>query len=77
MQIDFSELDDVESFLSVEEGSYLCRVAEVREGTTREGSPRWSFRLEVVEGKRRVGHREKVPRIEATPSKRGRFNCPG
>ncbi len=50
MQIDFSEVDDVQSFVSVPEGIYLCRIAEVREGLTREGHPRWSFKLEVAEG---------------------------
>ena len=50
MQVDFSLIEDVESFISVPEGTYLCRVAEVREGLTRDGSPRWALRLEVVEG---------------------------
>ncbi len=50
MEVDFSGVDDVESYLSVPEGRYRCRVAEVREGWTREGSPRWTFRLEVSEG---------------------------
>jgi len=50
MKYDFSTMEDVDSFVSVPEGSYLCRVAEVREGQTRDGSPRWSFRLEVVDG---------------------------
>lgn len=50
MNIDFSCIEDVESFLSIPEGFYVCRIAEVREGLTREGSPRWGLRLEVVEG---------------------------
>ena len=50
MNVDFSSIEDVESFLSIPEGSYLCRVAEVREGLTREGSPRWALRLEVADG---------------------------
>ena len=50
MQIDFSTVEDVESFVSVPEGNYLCRVAEVREGRTRDGSSRWAMRLEVAEG---------------------------
>lgn len=50
MNIDFSAVDDVESFVSVPEGIYLCRVAEVREGLARDGSTRWALRLEVVDG---------------------------
>jgi len=50
MQIDFSEIVDVESYASIPEGTYLCRIAEVRMGSTKEGSPRWGLRLEVAEG---------------------------
>jgi hypothetical protein len=50
MRFDFSQVRDVESFVSVPEGSYLCRVAEVREGLARDGSVRWSLRLEVADG---------------------------
>ena len=50
MKIDFSAIEDVESYVSVPEGTYLCRIAEVREGLTREGHPRWAFRLEVDGG---------------------------
>ena len=50
MRYDFSEVEDIESFVSIPEGEYLCRVAAIREGTARDGSARWSLRLEVVEG---------------------------
>jgi hypothetical protein len=50
MKVDFSLIEDSESFVSIPEGTYLCRVAEVREGHTREQSPRWGLRLEVIEG---------------------------
>ena len=50
MRFDFSDVEDIESFVSVPEGRYLCRVAEVREGLARDGSVRWSLRLEVAEG---------------------------
>ena len=36
--------------MSVPEGTYLCRIDEVREGTTRDGAPRWAFRLAVADG---------------------------
>lgn len=50
MQIDFSSVNDGESYVTVPEGLYVCRVAEVREGRTREGHPRWAMRLDVAAG---------------------------
>lgn len=50
MQFDFSRIEDIDSFVSIPEGRYACRVAEVREGVARDGSPRWSLRLEVALG---------------------------
>jgi len=50
MKLDFSTIQDFESFVSIPEGTYLCRVADVRVDSTRDGSPRWAVRLEVAEG---------------------------
>ena len=50
MRFDFSTVDDVDSYVFVPEGDHDCRVADVREGTSRDGSVRWSFRLEVLDG---------------------------
>jgi len=50
IHVDFSQVDDVESFVSLPEGRYRCRIAEVREGETRQGALRWALRLEVAEG---------------------------
>jgi hypothetical protein len=50
IHVDFSQVEDVESFVSIPEGRYLCRIAEVREGETRDGALRWALRLEVAEG---------------------------
>jgi len=50
MRFDFSNVDDAESFVSVPEGLYPVRIAEVREGRSRDGSTRWTFRLEVLDG---------------------------
>ena len=50
MRYDFSEVEDIQSFVSIPEGAYDCRIAEVREGVSRDGSVRWSFRLEVLDG---------------------------
>ena len=50
MQIDFDAQDHVSDFVTVPAGTYLCRIAEVRTGTTRAGDARWSMRLVVAEG---------------------------
>jgi len=50
MRYDFSGVEDVDTFVSVPEGDYVCRIAEVREQSSKEGAPRWSMRLEVVDG---------------------------
>ena len=50
MHYDFSQVQDTQSFISIPEGAYDCRIAEVREGLARDGSVRWSFRLEVLRG---------------------------
>jgi hypothetical protein len=50
MRFDFSSVDDVESYVSVPAGAHNVRVAEVREGRSRDGSVRWTFRLEVLDG---------------------------
>jgi hypothetical protein len=50
VQFDFSQVQDIDSYVSIPEGAYVCRVGEVREGISRDGSPRWSLRLEVSRG---------------------------
>lgn len=50
MHFDFSQIQDIDSYVSIPEGAYVCRIAEVREGLSRDGSPRWSVRLEVSRG---------------------------
>jgi hypothetical protein len=50
MHYDFSQVQDTESYISIPEGVYDCKIAEVREGLARDGSVRWSFRLEVIGG---------------------------
>lgn len=50
MKIDFRDVDDVQSYVYVPPGAYVCRVAEVRPGLARDGSVRWSLRMEVAEG---------------------------
>lgn len=50
MEIDFDAADRVSDFVTVPAGNYVCRIAEVRPGTTRAGDERWSMRLVVAEG---------------------------
>jgi hypothetical protein len=50
LEIDFDADARLTDFVTIPPGDYLCRVAEVREGTTRGGDERWSFRLVVAEG---------------------------
>ena len=50
MHFAFRSVDDLESFVSVPRGIHDGRVAVVRAGRARDGSIRWSFRLEVVDG---------------------------
>lgn len=50
MEIDFDATDRVSDFVTVPAGSYLCRIAEIRPGSTRAGDDRWSMRLVVAEG---------------------------
>jgi hypothetical protein len=50
MEIDFDASDRVSDFVTVPAGTYLCRIAEIRPGSTRAGDERWSLRLVVAEG---------------------------
>ena len=50
MKLDFSSIEDFESFVSIPEGTYTCRVAEVRQTQSQQGCMRWGLRLEVVDG---------------------------
>lgn len=50
MEFDFDASDQVSNYVTVPAGTYVCRVAEIRPGTTRAGDERWSLRLVVAEG---------------------------
>jgi hypothetical protein len=50
MEFDFDANDRVSDFVTVPAGTYVCRVAEIRPGTTRAGDERWSLRLVIAEG---------------------------
>ena len=44
MEIDFDSAESISDYVTIPTGTYLCRVAEVRPGTTRAGDERWSMR---------------------------------
>ena len=50
MQFDFDATDHVTDYITIPAGTYVCRIAEIRPGTTRAGDERWSLRLVVAEG---------------------------
>lgn len=50
MNLDFETSKKVSDFVSVPAGTYLCRVGQVRPGTTRNGDERWSISLVIAEG---------------------------
>lgn len=50
MEIDFDARDSISDFVTVPAGTYLCRITEIRPGTTRAGDERWSLRLVVAAG---------------------------
>ena len=50
MNLDFESSKTVSNFISVPAGTYLCRVGQVRPGTTRNGDERWSISLVIAEG---------------------------
>ena len=50
MRCDFSKVEDMTSFVSVPAGTYPCKVVDARPGSARDGSERWSLRLEVLDG---------------------------
>ncbi len=50
MRIDMSEVQDERNYASIPEGVYQLRVGAVRPALARDGSPRWSLKLEVAEG---------------------------
>ncbi len=52
MEVDFENLED---YISVPPGTYLCEIALVRESTSKAGDPMWGVCLRVADGQH-VGH---------------------
>ena len=66
MQFDFDKQRSLTDYVTIPAGTYLCRVEEVRAGTTRAGDERWSMKL-VVAGQDAVSGKAKgaLPRQPA------------
>jgi hypothetical protein len=50
MELNLNEGSSVHDYCSVPAGTYLCRIAEIRPGSTRAGDERWALRIVVAEG---------------------------
>ena len=50
MRYDFSTVQDEQTFASVPPDTYQVEIGEVRPGIARDGSVRWTLRLDVVGG---------------------------
>ena len=50
MRIDFRDISNVDSFINIPPGRYLCEVSDIKAGEDSDGSPRWVLRLQVAEG---------------------------
>lgn len=50
MELNFDEIESIGEYTPVPEGTYRCRVADVKEAQTSRGYPMWRLRLEIEEG---------------------------
>jgi len=50
MKLDFDDTDQITDYVTVPEGTYLCRITDVRERETRSGDSMWALRLSIAEG---------------------------
>lgn len=50
MELNFDNREEINDFVSIPEGSYLCRIVDVRERQTRNEDALWALRLIVAEG---------------------------
>ena len=49
-KINFSDVEDVQDFSPLPDGTYLCQLSEIEEATTQYGDELWKLRFEVVQG---------------------------
>lgn len=50
MEINYDDIESINEFKPVPEGTYRCCVADVKEAQTSRGYPMWKLRLEIEEG---------------------------
>lgn len=50
MELDLDNSEQITDFVTVPPGTYLCRIAEIRERQSRAGDTLWGMRLVVEEG---------------------------
>ena len=50
MELDFDAVGEETDYVTVPAGTYLCRVEEVRQRSTKAGDDLWALRLLVDEG---------------------------
>jgi len=50
MRLDFETTDQITDFVTIPAGTYLCRIAEVRDQQSKAGDTMWGIRLVVTEG---------------------------
>jgi len=50
MKIPFNKIDNIADYEPLPDGTYSCRVADVKEGVSSKGSPLWRLRLVVLAG---------------------------
>ncbi|MBL8692557.1 MAG: hypothetical protein JNJ88_00510 [Planctomycetes bacterium] len=50
VRVDFTQVDDADNYVSVPNGTYLCRIGEVRARIGDDGAERWGVRWIVADG---------------------------
>jgi hypothetical protein len=50
MKVNFNVIEDVQNFVPLPDGQYLCRLSQVEESSTQNGDDMWKLRFEVVNG---------------------------
>ena len=50
MRLDFETTDQIADFVTIPAGTYLCRIAEIRDQQSKAGDTMWGIRLVVTEG---------------------------
>ncbi len=49
-KVNFSNVEDVQNFSPLPDGTYLSKLSEIEEATTQYGDELWKLRFEVIQG---------------------------